>query len=302
MAVKPAKMPEYSMNILLAIDPSVSSDIAVTEVASRPWPQGTKVCVLTVIEPSAFIGLASLVETATQAARALVKNAAERLETHGIDVSTAVIHGNARTEVVNYAENWAADFVIVGSHGQSALTRFLMGSVAQAVLRHAPCSVEIVRPRIPDKARVTPGAMKVLIATDGSDCSGSAVRSVADRPWPEGSEFNVVSAVHVVVPPDGWYVDPVLVNRLWADADEQAQQAIAAARLILVRPGLNVTTTIHRGDPRAILVDQAKEWNADLIVLGSHGRRGLTRMLLGSVSEAVAMHSRCSVEVIRERS
>jgi nucleotide-binding universal stress UspA family protein len=255
---------------------------------------------LSVVESAHFITVPTLIQDATEAAQALVKSAAARLASCGLDTTTAVIQGHARSSIVEYAEGWGADFVIVGSHGHGAFARLLLGSVAQAVVRHAPCSVEVVRAAIPESAR-TRRAMRILLGTDGSDCSIAAARSVAERPWPEGSEVSVLSAVHVVEPPTGWYVDSKSIDRLRSEADEQAQQSLADARKILVPAGLKVMTALLRGDPRAVIVDQAKEWNADLLVLGSHGRRGLTRMFLGSVSEAVVTHAHCSVEVIRER-
>jgi nucleotide-binding universal stress UspA family protein len=288
------------MNILLAIDSSVGSMDAVSEVAARPWPEHTAVHILSVVETGHFITVPALIQSATEAAQALVKNAADRLSSCGLDISTAVIQGHARTSIVEYAEGWGADFVIVGSHGHGAFARLLLGSVAQAVVRHAPCSVEVVRAVAYERARATRG-LKILLATDGSDCSIAAARSVAGRPWPEGSEVNLLSAVYVVVPPDGWHVDPKLVDLLWSEAEDQAHQAVADARKILVPAGLKVTTTLLRGDPRGVIIDQAKEWSARLIVLGSHGRRGLSRMFLGSVSEAVVTKAHCSVEVIRER-
>jgi nucleotide-binding universal stress UspA family protein len=69
----------------------------------------------------------------------------------------------------------------------------------------------------------------------------------------------------------------------------------------LGRAGLSVDTAVRQGDPRTLIVDEAKEWDADLIVMGSHGRTGLTRLLLGSVAQAVVAHAPCSVEVVRKR-
>ena len=90
------------------------------------------------------------------------------------------------------------DLVLVGSHGVSGLVRFLLGSVAQATLRRSPCSVEIVRRPARDSATAST-AMKILIAIDGSDCAMAAVRSVAGRPWPVGSQMRVVSVIPPVI-------------------------------------------------------------------------------------------------------
>lgn len=80
-----------------------------------------------------------------------------------------------------------------------------------------------------------------------------------------------------------------------------AEQIIRSAGEALSSLGLATETVVREGDPRSAIVDEAKEWGADLIVVGSHGRTGLTRWLLGSVAQAVVGHAPCSVEVIRER-
>jgi nucleotide-binding universal stress UspA family protein len=289
------------MNILLAIDQSVSSETAVSEVVARPWPSASKVCVLSVVEPSPVLVIPAIVETATAAAQALVKNAADRLIVQGLETSTHVIQDNPRTGIVDYAENWEADLIVVGSHGQSAITRFLMGSVAQAVVRHAPCSVEVVRQSIYDRA-IDARAMKILLATDGSEFSLVAAGSVASRPWPAGSEIKVISVAESIAPAiEEWYVDLSLMDNLREAATTSAGEAVLAAEKEISEKGLKVTGSVLNGFARATIVDEAKEWGADLIVVGSHGLRGVSRILIGSVAETVAVHAHCSVEVIRER-
>jgi nucleotide-binding universal stress UspA family protein len=77
----------------------------------------------------------------------IVLRALERLEKDGLHVDTIVREGDPRTEIVDEATEWRADLIVVGSHGHTGLTRLLLGSVAQAVVAHAPCSVEVVRRR-----------------------------------------------------------------------------------------------------------------------------------------------------------
>ena len=90
----------------------------------------------------------------------------------------------------------------------------------------------------------------------------------------------------------GYY--PELEDRL-----PQAHEVAERAAKTLSSAGFRVTTSVTTGDARSVILDAASEWNADLIVLGSHGRAGLGRFLLGSVSEAVARHARCSVQIVR---
>jgi len=288
------------MNILLAIDNSVSSETAVSEVAARPWPPEARICVLSVVEQPNILVIPALVQTATEAAQAAVKIAADRLTSRGLDATTHVIQGHPRGAITEYAKLWGADLIVVGSRGQRALTRFLMGSVAQAVVRSAPCSVEVVRTTIYDRP-ADARAMKILVATDGSDFSLAAARSAAERPWPKGSEIRVISVAEVIAPAiEPGYIDPILIDSLRDEAMRHSREAVVAAEKMIAVARIKVSGAVLTGFAKEALVDEAKEWGADLIVVGSHGLRGIERLLIGSVAEAVAMHAHCSVEVIRE--
>ena len=148
--------------------------------------------------------------------------------------------------------------------------------------------------------------MKILLAVDGSVYSDAAVEEIAQKPWPAASEVKVISVVEppllpifeTWVPPDSYF------DELETAAENQARSAVdkAAARLRQQQgDGLVVTTEIIAGHPKYTITDEADAWGADLIVVGSHGYRGLTRLWLGSVSQAVASHARCSVEIVRDR-
>ena len=155
------------MKLLVAIDSSPGSSTVVDEVARRPWPSRTTVCVLHIIDWSQLPSDASLIHAVKQSAYVLVKSASDKLGKVELQANAKVLEGHPRTTVAEYAKEWGADLVLVGSHGASGLVRFLLGSVAQAALRRSPCSVEIVRRPAQDSATAsTP--MKILIGTDGS--------------------------------------------------------------------------------------------------------------------------------------
>jgi nucleotide-binding universal stress UspA family protein len=78
-------------------------------------------------------------------AKALVEETAQRLRAAGLNVSTVVEEGDPKTNIIDHAAHWHADLIVLGSHGRKGIDRFLLGSVSEAVVRHAPCSVEIVR-------------------------------------------------------------------------------------------------------------------------------------------------------------
>lgn len=146
--------------------------------------------------------------------------------------------------------------------------------------------------------------MKILLATDGSPCSDAAVREVARRPWPAGTEVRVIS---VVEPPAPLVAEPYMVPGCYFEEAEKAirQQARGAVERAAEKlrkgenGGLQVSTEALTGSPKRAIVEEAEAWGADLIVVGSHGAKTWERMLIGSVSQAVAAHARCSVEIVR---
>lgn len=148
------------MRILLAIDGSDHSEAAVDEVAHWQYPADSELRVISVVEPLSFRGALAgegvdmslyveIEETARERARAAVEKAAAKLhagdESSKLNVTTKVPSGSPKREILEEAEAFGADLIVVGSHGQGMLERFLLGSVSQAVALHAKCSVEIVR-------------------------------------------------------------------------------------------------------------------------------------------------------------
>jgi nucleotide-binding universal stress UspA family protein len=295
------------MRILIALDASPASSHVVDEAVARPWPAHSEFSVIHVVDEGHFASHPRIDEHAKCEGESLVKSAADRLSRAGYKSQAQVVEGNARSRISDFARQWKADLVMVGSHGQGALARFLLGSVAQGTLRMAPCSVEIVRPSATGKAAAS-HAMKILLATDGSEFSNAAAKSIAQRPWPSGSQIRILSVEELPVvqypgsPPSLSQVYPAsLLQELLDCARERAKDAVETARKILVAAGLKPLECKASpvGNARVLILDLAKEWAADLIVVGSHGRRGLDRLVMGSVSETVAIYAHCSVEVVR---
>jgi len=297
------------MKLLIATDLSQGSQSVIDAVNKRPWPANSEACVLHVVDMTPFPVNAELLETERQQAESAVKAVAERLGESGLKVRAEVLMDYPRSAIPEYAKKWGAEFIFVGSHGVTGLARFLLGSVAKNVVRTAPCSVEIVRTRAntQDSSHDRRG-LKILLATDGSDCSTAAARSVATRPWPAGTWVKVISVVSPFFPIadvlSGYFEAQRSVlpaETIEKTARFRAAEAIAQTDELLQK---SFFAKIERsaplmGDPKAVILDEAAEWGADLIVVGSHGWRGFDRLTMGSVSESVALHARCSVEVIR---
>ena len=149
------------MRILLAIDDSKFAEAATHAVLSQVRQDHTQVLVLHAVDWSNFMPtpfpvvgvqpmfsegqLESIIESETQRARDLVKTAAEDLRSAGFDASTSVREGDPKMVILDCATEWSADLIVVGSHGRKGVTRFVLGSVSEAVARYAHCSVEIAR-------------------------------------------------------------------------------------------------------------------------------------------------------------
>jgi nucleotide-binding universal stress UspA family protein len=297
----------FAMKVLLAIDYSPASQKVLEEVAVRCWPAGTTFMVVSAVDIGRFSELLVLVEDARRECEKIVRAGAALLVQARLSATTEVLTGSPRHVVSEFAAQWGADLILVGSHNRGTVSRFFLGSVAQGILRTATCSVEIVRfPRSESAPSSHP--MKILIATDGSACSLAAANSLVRRPWPTGTAFKVLSVEELVKMPIPLEASPLssiypasLLEELITAARTRAVDGVAAVQKVLTEavPAASVDSLVPTGDPCGVILDTAEAWSADLVVLGSHGLRGFDRLLMGSVSESVAVHAHCSVEVVR---
>lgn len=147
--------------------------------------------------------------------------------------------------------------------------------------------------------------MKILIATDGSEYGTAAVETAAAQVWPKGSELKIISVFDPPIPLGGEIY--MMETNIYEEASKAAESAAlkfvedAAAT---IKRGVNgdnvfVTTNVYMGSPHRRIVEEAEEWSADLIIVGSHGYSRWERVLLGSVSQNVVQHAKCSVWIVR---
>ena len=147
--------------------------------------------------------------------------------------------------------------------------------------------------------------MRILIAYDGSPDSKVAVEEVASRPWPKGTQIRLIMIVEqpiVMPPPNFEFYGPLIVGVQSSLREEAAKRIQEALRRFSDRKELEMTSEIRDGSPKASLLEAIREWKADLVVVGSHGKNPVERILLGSVSHALVTSAPCSVEVVRSRS
>lgn len=287
------------MKVLLALNPTPQSDELVAKVAARSWPADSSFLLLYVLEPFPYRKAIRSLDAARDEAENRLRELSRRLNVCGWRTEERVLLGRPWRQITKLAAFCEMDWIVVGSYRAGASGQ-LLGSTARSVVRHAPCSVEVVRGNGHPLDQPRPASMNVLVATDGSDCSNVALRSVSSRIWPANTDFRVVSIPHPSLPLSSFSereLEELISTR-------HAKQYARAGAELLRSAGLNAESNIlmpRHSDAREI-VEEAERWPANLIVLGSHGRHGLNRIRLGSVSEYVVQNAPCSVEVIRRHS
>ena len=186
------------------------------------------------------------------------------------------------------------DLVVMGTHGRSRFARILLGSVAERVVRHASCPVLVVRP----DSKVAPFE-HVLCPIDFSDSSRHALDLAAELARPEGLGITLLHVVEAPVTYSG-ELSPELLEGLDVRSTDVLDEWRSRLRAKVALP---VTTRSTIGNPAAqILGALDDDRTFDLVVMGSHGRTGIRRVLLGSIAEKVARHARCPVLVTHSRS
>lgn len=307
------------MKILIAYDGSECANAALDSLRHAGLPNEADTIVMTVADvfvpppineeidntfplyvPDGIRRAHAHAERELEKARSLTEQAGKRLRSAfpNWKVQSEAVADSPAWAVISKADEWKPDLIIVGSHGHSVLGgRLILGSVSQKVLYEARCSVRIAR-----QARESDSPLHILICTDGSNNAVAAVEAVARRVWPAGSEARILSVLDTVmfVTPDS--DQPSVVKWVEVGDDESCDWVCEMFEPLaekLRKAGLIASVEVKEGNPKEVIVEAADDWRADSVFVGAKGLRGVDRILLGSVSAAVAARAHCSVEVVR---
>jgi nucleotide-binding universal stress UspA family protein len=230
-----------------------------------------------------------------EADRCLASARAQAIELGVPSVETEMLTGEPWHEIVHAIEkDPTIDLVVIGTHGRTGISRFLLGSVAEKVIRHAPCSVLAVRPDSEPHAY-----RHALCPVDFTPSSREAVRLASQLVARDKGE---IALLHVIDLPVAHTGEPMSAGFV-QDLDRDAAKHLAAHAAELQRETtipIRARTRIGRPGTETLAALDADP-TFDLVVMGSHGRTGIRRLLLGSVAEKVVRHARCPVLVARSR-
>jgi nucleotide-binding universal stress UspA family protein len=297
LLVDQARKESTKMKILIAYDGSSCADSALEDLRRAGLPRLAEAAVLSVAElwmpvlesvGAGAVRIVGALPISLEKAESLAQRARERVQSYFPDwtLKAETRSGAPASALIERADEWRPDLIVVGSHGRSALGRFMLGSVSQKVVTEAHCSARVARGRGLDAQ----APARLLIGVDGSPDAEAAITAVAARAWPADSKARVVIALDDVV---SEIIDQIEGGRAWI------HETIEAAGARLRAAGLTVSSQIRKGDPKSILPAEAASWGADCIFVGARGLNRFERFRLGSVSAATAARSHCSVEVVR---
>lgn len=296
------------MKVLIAIDDSDCSKKALESVSNRHWSKDDEIRVIMVVDIYEFVPAYYYDDsTAINSVKKVLEEAVDGLKAKFPEatISSTIVNGFVKSSLVEICDQWKPDLLVVGSHGKKGFKKLLLGSVSNALLLSAPCPVLIVK----ENDLTVGGEFKtVLVSIDCSEHSKVVVENVLKNNWPEDVNFKVFSVVEDIG--DVYCMDfagascvdhlseyrksrEKELDKVCGEAVKKLGDAFGAKR---------VSSEISFGYPAEEILKQAESSKAGLIVLGSHGRNFMERLIIGSVSNAVANQSYSSVEVVKDPS
>lgn len=289
--------------VFVATDFSTSADEALRQGHMRAQARGAKLVVCHVVPSQLGVNMLFPQRSMHQADAqlALDKRALSLLIERTVDVTgrapeqfePIVAHGSPSSVIVDRAEQAGAELIVIGSRGQTGASSNLLGSVAGRVVRYAHCPVLIARP--------DGRAARILAATDLSDPSLPALAAAAREAAGTQAHVTALHCLELVTsaavgPEYGLAFAPAAAVEILAEVRSLAEQRLAEAAQ---QVGLAADLRVVEGTPSTTILDTARDLDADLVVLGTRGRTGLRRVVLGSVAEAVIRDAPCSVLAVR---
>jgi nucleotide-binding universal stress UspA family protein len=212
-------------------------------------------------------------------------------------VETVVAGGDPAQTILAHVSERGVDLIVMSTHGRSGVGRWIFGSVADEVMRHAPVPVLLVSSTSPEKAWPKGRPLRILVTLDYSPLAETVLAAATDLAKASRRELTLLSVTPLIVATYelGQVYLPYDVDQDLIDRRNYLEQTAANLRTL----GCTVTTRVEFGDPRSLIVDVARAEDVDLIAMATHGSRGVTRILIGSVATGVIQRATAPVLVVR---
>lgn len=278
--------------ILVAVDGSENSMEACSAAARICGESGTAIEVIHVASEDETVRGREETKDMLEKARVLTSQTLARVRTGVVEARGSVVDA-----IVRRGSDKKCDLIVLGAKGSGGFRRLLLGSVSSGVVTHAGSSVLVVRGLPSTAGRLFD---RVLVAVDGSKEAARAVQAAAEVTKSTGAEFTILHVIYV--PAAAYSSGSSAATRTERAARREAEDYLSAARDLAKKAGVDCSVRIVEDlqSPVRGIIEFASKEHSDLIVLGTRGRGGFRRLLLGSVASGVVNFAPCSVLVVRE--
>lgn len=276
------------MKILLPLDGSGLSESAIPCAGALAQRWGAELLLVSVTEPFVPIGLGPQPNIGLEMQDEVLTSTREYLQSiasaqpENLPVTTRIVLGSAREELASTAEKESCDLIVMASHGRSGPARWLLGSVAESVLRQATCPVLLLKAPAPEVGEFS----HILVPTDGSEASQRVLTYIAPYLAPNG-RVTLLRSTGLSLQDRSQVIDTVALEKFLLNLEAQLKE--------LTLEGLELEYQVLDGEASDCILEFAHKAGCDLIAMSTHGRSGFRRFWLGSVTEKVARQAECPV-------
>jgi nucleotide-binding universal stress UspA family protein len=276
--------------ILVAYDGSASARNALAVASHLAQEDKSWIKVLSVLPgyngELELVGVSKIGETIEGPGRRLLEEAQEIADQEDVHILTNMTQGEPYDKIVHVADDENCDLIIMGRRGTHRLERELVGSVTARVIGYTPKDVLVV----PDGCKLT--RKNILLATDGSSSCESAVDRAIEIAKEQSANLTAISVVYT----NDEYL--ALAPGIIGDLIGKAKEKLATIKQKGKKAGIEINVIVKEGEAYEAITTLAQNSNVDLIVMGSHGKKRLQRLLMGSVTERTIGYAACPVLVV----
>jgi len=268
------------MKVIVPIGNTPDVQSLIDTLIGMKWHAGTEIMLMTVVPRWVEFSAASIaIPTSIHEMEGLAADLRNALR--HCEVSFTIREGDAKTEIINFAQDHSADLILVTS-GRRVREGLVSASISQSIIADAHCPTLVARTPYDFTSDPQTGFRSVLLPVDDSTYADAAIQWLLNFRWSAATKVTLISVIE------------------HPSASAVAQESLNE-RLQILAPafGDNLSCEVLTGDTTHTIISEAHKYNADLIVIGSHARTGIHKLLLGSVSETLAEKAPCSVAVIR---
>jgi nucleotide-binding universal stress UspA family protein len=247
--------------------------------------------------PYAYVDATPMLEALEAEAEAVLGSAESAVRAAGVASTRVKLDGPAGRAILTYARETNPDVIVMGTRGRRGFERLAIGSTAEEVVRASAVPVFVIPLRA--VAAAQPGPLQhVLVAIDGSPAADDGLAFACDLAQREHARLTLCTVAEAAgMDWDGVDRDMFLE----AEIEERARPLLERSRIRASSLGIDVNTDLRQGNAAAEIVASAQQAKADIIVVGTHGRAGIPRFILGSVAEGVLRTSTLPVCTVRDR-